>query len=249
MQNFLFVPTTPQDVALFLDIDGTLLDIAPSPEAVTVPDFLSVLLDELSRQLDGALALISGRSLCSIEKLFPGKRDAAGTHGFELRLKGEEKTLTELDIKNFITIVKTRIQNLPGVELEEKTYSLALHFRNSPQYEKEVNAIAEEIYCLDPENLGLIRGKCVTEIVPGAADKGLAIQKFMECEPYKGRKPIFIGDDLTDESGFIMVNRMQGLSIHIGNHSVTSANVSLASPEMLRNWLQELSKSWGAKNQ
>lgn len=231
--------------ALFLDIDGTLLDLAPKPDDVVVPPTLSPLLDALTSRFGGALALVSGRSLEGIDRLFPGGRDAAGSHGAEWRLEGETFASTEVWPDDLTCMIETEAKLLPGVLVEPKSRSIALHFRAAPEHAAALRAVAEAAMRATALPLRLLEGKMVIELVPAGMTKGSAIQRFMVCPPYAGRRPVFIGDDATDESGFVAVNEMGGLSIHVGDDPATAARFRFHSPASLRHWLAGLEQSLG----
>ncbi|EPY00906.1 trehalose-phosphatase [Magnetospirillum fulvum] len=231
--------------ALFLDIDGTLLDLAPTPDVVVVPAGLPQRLQSLSDRLSGAVALISGRSLESIDDLFPGGCDAAGTHGAEWRRSGRVEIVGEQWPAELTWWVKGESRHLSGLLLEEKPCSLAFHFAANPTIESAVRTLALTAAALSPIPLKLVGGKNVFELVPAGIDKGQAIERFLGIPPYAGRIPVFIGDDLTDEDGFRTINRLGGLSAHVGSRD-TSARYRLGSPEEVRQWLTRLDILIGA---
>lgn len=236
-------PTEPA-WALFLDLDGTLLDLAPRPEDVVVPVGLPWLLDSLSRHLGGALALISGRSLEGIDSLFPGGRDAAGSHGAEWR-RGATSATIGLDWHRALTAgLGVAVAALPGVRVETKPCALALHYKANPAARAEVEKIAARLAAAAPLPLRTLAGKDVVELLPTGIDKGRAIERFMAQAPYAGRRPVFVGDDRTDEDGFAMVNRAGGISIKVGPEP-TVARQRLTGPEAVRAWLGCLDQSLG----
>ncbi|MDR3435362.1 trehalose-phosphatase [Telmatospirillum sp.] len=227
--------------ALFLDIDGTLIDLAPHPDDVVVPAGLIALLVALRACLDGALALISGRSLSQIDGLFgAGRFDAAGSHGYEWRTGAEGDRAIAPPAPLFAAVadlVAKEAALLPGLLVERKLYSIALHHRAAPSREPAAWALARTALARLGAGYHLQAGQGVVEIVPAAAEKGMAIERFMRAPPYRGRNPVFAGDDLTDESGFQSVNHLGGWSVHIGGNE-TSASYHLASPQALRRWLE-----------
>ncbi|WP_051002368.1 trehalose-phosphatase [Magnetospirillum molischianum] len=225
--------------ALFLDIDGTLLDLAPAPDDVVVPADLPQRLESLSRRLSGAVALISGRSLENVDRLFPGGRDVAGTHGVEWRRSGKVDIVGAPWPDELTEWIREEARHLTGLLLERKPCSLALHFAANPKIEAEVHSLAMTAAALSPIALKLVRGKNVYELVPAGTDKGKAIERFLSVPPYAGRIPVFIGDDLTDEDGFKTINRLGGLSAHVGSRA-TAARYRLNSPEEVRHWLARL---------
>ncbi len=229
--------------ALFLDIDGTLLDLAPTPAGVRVPPALPASLRALTLSLGGALALVSGRPLGDIDRLFPDRFDAAGTHGAEWRLGGSAQG-AELpgtaDLTLVTALLRDGLNRLPGVRLEHKPLALALHYRAAPQWEAATQALAAQAAQMLGPAYRLQAGKAVVEILPAGAGKGSAIRRFMEHPPYAGRTPVFVGDDLTDEDGFAAVNALGGLSIRVGEGVGSQACYGLPGPAELRDWLVQL---------
>ena len=232
------------DWALFLDIDGTLLDLAPRPELVQVPESLPGLLRALALRLNGALALVSGRPLGAIDALIPGGLDAAGTHGAEWRQGRRIATLAPADptaLHALARDLRARTQGVPGLLVEDKPGALALHYRLAPERETEALRLAEYTARVLGPGYRLQPGKQVIEVLPAAAGKGAAIRRFMAVAPYAGRTPVFAGDDLTDEDGFAAVASMHGIGIRIGPPGVpTRARQRLDSPTALRAWLAAL---------
>ncbi|WP_096702037.1 trehalose-phosphatase [Magnetospirillum sp. 15-1] len=233
------------DWALFLDVDGTLLDLAPKPGEVVVPRTLRPRLETLRRRFGGALALVSGRALSGVDQLFPGGHDAAGSHGAEWRLAGTTTVLADPWPDEVATMVVTAAGLLPGILVERKPRSVALHYRDAPEREPAVKALAEAAIRNAGTELRLLEGKAVIEIASPEADKGMAIDRFMRVPPYAGRRPVFAGDDITDESGFAAVNRLDGLSLHVGRSLVTRAHFRLSTPVSLRRWLARLDQAPG----
>lgn len=237
------IPTlAASEWALFLDIDGTLLDLAPEPDLVTVPADLPALLDRLTIRFGGALSLVSGRTLDSIDRLFPGGRDAVGCHGAEWRM-ADKTSPRPSEVPFAVTApLAAAVARRKGLVMETKGVALAIHFREAPELAEEVRELAAAAITGAPAPLRLQEGKSVIEIVPAQCSKGGAIATFMRQPPYQDRRPIFVGDDLTDESGFETVNGLGGLAIHIGNAPWTAAGFRLSSPIALRRWLSTLEK-------
>jgi trehalose 6-phosphate phosphatase len=230
--------------ALYLDVDGTILDIAPTPQAVEVPDWMVPLLTDLHERLEGAVAFVSGRNIADIDRLFaPLKLPAIGVHGGEIRtpdgkLSYDDALGAELAAaKPFLSVA---IGSLPGVLLEDKHRALALHYRNVPERGREVLKLAELALAQIGPAFALIVGKCVVEIRPRHLTKGQGIERLMQVPPFLGRTPIFAGDDVSDEDAFEAVNRMGGISVRIGEPARTAATCRLSDPEQLRRWLQEI---------
>lgn len=235
--------------AFFLDIDGTLVDLAPIPGTTQVPETLPPLLDALGQHLGGALALISGRDLHDIDRLLPGGRDAAGTHGAQWRLGGAAAALTGFRAEDALRQAAREAARLPGVRVEYKAYAVAFHFRHALEQTVALRALARKTVESAPSPLRIQEGKMVLELLPADADKGGAIEHFLDRPPYRGRRPVFIGDDLPDESGFAAVNKRDGLSIHVGKPGTSLASRSLSSPRAVRRWLTYLHHVWkGARS-
>jgi trehalose 6-phosphate phosphatase len=226
--------------ALFLDFDGTLADIAEHPEAVSFPSALANLLARLRDRLDGALAIISGRPVAVLDGfLAPHQFDMAGLHGAEVRTGGRivhSSAVPSSDLQNAAQALSDRLPPDPGLFIEDKGYSIAVHWRQAPQHEEAALKLAGEIV----NNLGpryrLQKGKAVAEILPANSDKGRAIEILLDQPLYRERRPIFIGDDLTDEDGFGVVNRLNGVSVRVGAGG-TAARYRLANPQAVRNRL------------
>ncbi len=235
-------PPLTADCALFLDIDGTLIDIADHPLDVVVPAGLVSTLRELRIRLGGALALVSGRSLAQIDLLLGETPfDLAGSHGFEWRDgSGQDQVLADRDpaLEKVADQIVTASSGLRGLYVEHKAYSIALHYRSNLELVDQAWALARA----GADSLGpdftLLGGKAVVEIVSAHAKKGMAIERFLAAPPYAGRRPVFAGDDLTDESGFAQVNRDNGVTIRVGRETPeTLAKFSLPSTAALRAWL------------
>lgn len=231
--------------ALFLDIDGTLIELAPRPEAVEVLATLPPLLKTLGRRCGGALALVSGRSLDSIDHLFPHGFDAVGCHGVEWRLGSRHRADGDAPPPALAAVVDAGAAGLPGLQVERKPHTLALHYKAIPDRAEAVRTLAEAAARSVP-GYRLQSGKDVVEILPADASKGMAIARAMAAAPYAGRRPVFAGDDLTDESGFAEVNRMNGITIHVGKNSPTAAQYRVSSPGELRRWLETVNQALGA---
>jgi trehalose 6-phosphate phosphatase len=226
--------------ALFLDFDGTLVDIVERPDAVVVDPALQSVLSRLQERLGGAVAVISGRPVAFLdEKLAPLHLDTAGLHGIEHRIGGRFSPCDPDDhprLRVAVGELRHRIAGRDGLLIEDKGCSVALHWRMVPN-EAE---FARETALALAEGLGdgykIQFGKAVAEILPSASGKGRIITAFMEEAPYRGRRPVFIGDDLTDEHGFEAVNALGGVSIRIGEGDTVAAR-RLATPSELRRCL------------
>lgn len=209
-----------RNIALFLDVDGTLLEIAETPDAVRVPGALRNTLQLASQREQGALALISGRCIRELDRLFsPYVFPAAGQHGFERRDAQGNISQPSID-RNLLRPVREVLVELveehKGLLLEDKGTALALHYRLAPKCESLVRDTM--LKCVAPlaNHFILRNGKCVVEIAPAGYSKRVAVEEFMREAPFAGRTPVFVGDDFTDEEGFEAVNAMGGYSIRVG---------------------------------
>ena len=230
-------------IALFLDVDGTLLEIAAAPDAVRVPAALRNTLQLAAQREDGALALISGRSIADLDRLFaPSTFPASGLHGSERRDFRGHVTRIRVDHSKLQSIREQLSEwaaDRPGTLLEDKGVSVALHFRNAPQFEADAHdVIGRALRALSPTYC-VLPGKCVVELAPASCSKRAAIEAFMDESPFAGRTPVFVGDDVTDEVGFEAVNAMGGYSVHVGTGRHTAARHRFASVTGVVAWLRE----------
>jgi len=237
-------PRTSANWCLFLDVDGTLLDIAPTPDAVVVDPSLAGLLQRVQDALGGAIALVSGRSLEQLDALFaPNAWPAAGLHGLERRAadgrmhqSGPANPALDAARRSLADVVA----RAPGALLEDKGRSLALHYRAAPALEhvlrREIRAIAARL----GSDFHVLEGRRVLEIKPVAASKARAIEAFLAEIPFAGRRPMFIGDDVTDLDGFAAVEAAGGVSIAVGDR--VEAMERVASPRDVRALLADLAE-------
>jgi trehalose 6-phosphate phosphatase len=229
------------DIAIFLDFDGTLVDFARSPDAVHVSSDLKHLLSELNRRSQGALALITGRSLESLDSLLDSPSlCAAGCHGAEWRVQPGEMNAAELGGESLhgARIALRTFADSHNLLLEEKPHSLALHFRNRPTLQDDIDAwIAEQL--AEFSDLRVINGKLVREIQVVGIHKGVAVERFMQHAPFAGRLPVYVGDDVTDEDAFAWVNGAKGVAVKVGSGD-TVAPYQLPDFRAVHNWLEEL---------
>jgi len=233
--------------ALYLDIDGTVLDIAETPDATEVPDFVVPLLAQLGRKVDGAIAFVSGRPIAAIDTLFrPLKLAAVGVHGGEIRMPdgqliADQRLSSQLQAVE--PLLQRAMQQIPGAALENKQCVIALHYRRAPQRGREVLNAAELVVGSLGSEFALSLGKCVVEIRARHLTKGAGLRQLMEQPPFRGRVPIFAGDDTSDEDAFEVVNRLGGISVRVGEVGPTAARYRLADPQQLRGWLLEMAQS------
>jgi trehalose 6-phosphate phosphatase len=227
------------DSALFLDLDGTLIDLAPTPQSVSVPAGLVSILDRLHRSLRGALAILTGRSIQDLDGLLaPLRLPAAGQHGAEIRLARNApiETATSAAVPD---TWRDRLDALARedsrVVVEDKGLTIAVHFRAAPEREPQIRGIAAELAALEPR-FALQNGKCVIELRPYATDKGTALRRYMALPSFAGRRPIVLGDDLTDEPAFRAARSLGGYALPIGPVP-RAAGISLSCPQIVRAWL------------
>src|SRR5215470_12815184 len=212
------------ETAVLLDIDGTLLDLMPTPREVWVPPGLAKTLNRLYRRTGGALALVSGRSLNDIDLIFaPDVFPAVGGHGAEMRIEGDSDAVAshapplDKELKRRLAAIA---KLSPGILLEDKGYSLALHYRLAPHAEKAIYAAVSLIRADLPDApIEVLPGKQVCEIKHSGFTKASGVRELMTHEPFKGRKPLFIGDDVTDETVFAIMPDFDGLSFSVGRRA------------------------------
>jgi trehalose 6-phosphate phosphatase len=226
--------------AWFLDVDGTLLEIEANPDLVTADAALLELLADLCRHYDGAVALVSGRSLEQLDRIFHGLRlTAAASHGLEQRLPdGTRINRASGAPAGCHRRISELAERHPGVVVERKPFSVGLHYRARPELEPVILEAIEKIHSELDNDVRLMRGKMVVEIMPARADKGSAIRSLMEAGPFTGRLPVFAGDDVTDEHGFEVVNELGGMSVRVGSVAGSAAQWQLESVADLRAWLR-----------
>lgn len=232
-------PPLAPDWALFLDVDGTLLDFANAPDAVHVAPELLDALASLQRQLDGAVALVSGRTLEQLDALFaPLQLPAAGLHGLQRRggdAAGPAVSAME-PLRRWRDDAEALVAQFPGALVEDKGPTLALHWRGNPDAAPALRALAEAALPLLPD-YRLQPGNQVIELRPAGADKGAAIDAMLEAEPFRARRPVFIGDDHTDEHGFEIVLARGGIAVLVGDRQPSVARHGLRDPDAVRAWL------------
>jgi trehalose 6-phosphate phosphatase len=216
--------------ALFLDFDGTLVDIAPTPSGVVVPPALPGRLARLRDRLGGALAIVTGRPIADVDAFLPGF-DASGMHGLERRVSGVISRPDFPALADEIEALRQRLARFDRIIIEDKRIGVAVHWRTEPAAEAEARAaIADLARTLGPP-YRVQDGKAVSEIVPGGAHKGDGIRALLTTSPYAGRRPIFVGDDRTDEHGFAAVQALGGVAVKVGD-GPTGAKRRVASVSM-----------------
>ena len=230
--------------AFLLDIDGTLLELAPTPRDVVVPPRLPETLRSLYERTSGALALVSGRSLTDIDVIFaPLQFPAVGGHGAEMRLSLETEAVAsrappmDNDLKKRFTAIAALS---PGIIIEDKGYSIALHYRLAPQFERTIYEAVSAIRSdLPGAPFEVLPGKSVCEIKPVGFTKATGVRELMKHAPFAGRLPLFIGDDVTDESVFEIMPSYKGVSFSVGRQA-HGVDGHFGTPKDVRAWLAQL---------
>ncbi len=233
----------PEAWALFLDIDGTLIDLAPSPDAIVVPTGLPQTLNAIADRLEGALALVTGRALAYADQLFqPYCFPIAGLHGCERRnaQRQVDRIIPTAEFEEMKASLAAAATQWPGVLIEDKGAAIAAHYRQAPQWRVQLTEAVEHHLLQAGQDFTLQRGKMVLEIRPVHANKGSALRAYLEEAPFRGRRPIAIGDDLTDEEMFRVANSFGGHSIRIADlPGSTEAHGIIPSAANLRDVLRK----------
>jgi len=245
------LPTPPllsADVALLLDFDGTLLEIAATPGGVAVGDDLRALLARLSELLDGAVALVSGRPIAQLDRLLhPLRLCAAGQHGLEWR--GNDGMLhhhaAPVVPPEMLDALQAFVTSHPGTILEPKGASVALHYRSRADAGHAASAVVTALADDHPGAWDVLHGKMVVELRPAGVHKGVGIARLLQAAPFEGRLPVFVGDDWTDEDGFDTVNERGGIAIAVGVRQHTRARYGLADVTAVRAWLSRSAAALG----
>ncbi|MDH4131289.1 MAG: trehalose-phosphatase [Gemmatimonadota bacterium] len=235
-------PPPALDWALFLDLDGTLVELAEAPRAVRVEADLLALLKSLREVLDGAVALVSGRSLSDLDRMLGiSQWPAAGQHGLEIRRATGQVTTRPVPSATWGTVRESLwllARRHPGLLLEEKGLSLALHYRQAPRLASHIHRVVRQVVDRAGDGLRVIPGRRVIEVTPAGASKGEAVDSLMATAPFLGRLPVFVGDDVTDEEAFSTVRRHRGVSVKVGP-GPTAASHRLPDVAAVRRWLAQ----------
>ncbi len=231
-------PVLTAEHALFLDFDGTLVALADHPDRIIVPTLLHETLAVLERQLDGALAIVTGRSLESLDSfLAPLKLRAAGIHGAELRQDPLQPAMDVASLGELAARLKARFAGDAHVWIEDKRAAVAVHYRQAPERQNELFAAVTDIVNAQGENLEIISGKCVFEARHHGVGKDTAVRALMANVPFRGRIPVFVGDDRTDEDGIREVQAHGGFGIKVGI-GASDAQWRLSTPVSVLVWLR-----------
>jgi len=243
ISSFTPLPIPDGIFALFLDIDGTLAPIAESPAMAAIPHETIDVLQQLYHRMDGAVAFISGRNVEDIDRMLkPHIFPAAGQHGLEIRIQQPPSQLCADEhklMKKLSDEVAAFNATYPELLFESKGLSIAVHYRNLPQLENIVNECLEKLAERYAPDVLFQTGKMVSEIRLRVTDKGQAIQQILQSPPFKGRLPVFAGDDTTDEDGFKAINALKGISIKVGEGK-TNAAYRVHNPGQIHDWLKDI---------
>ncbi|MBS0532777.1 MAG: trehalose-phosphatase [Proteobacteria bacterium] len=237
-----FAALDPSSIALLLDVDGTLIDIGPSPFEVDVPDTLKSSLERLYALTGGALALVSGRPIRDLDKLFtPLTLPAVGGHGAEMRLAEGASVSRVGDLPQAMrTRLVAAADAAAGIEFEDKGYSVALHYRKAPGYADRLHAHVRASRAAFPEEATeVLPGKMMIEIKRPDVDKGGGIRELMRHKPFHDRTPVFIGDDVTDEAAFAVLPALGGKGYSV-SREFTGLSGIFSAPSEVREALQRL---------
>ncbi len=242
-------PDIPLDrAALFLDIDGTLLDIAPTPDSVIVPRSLVRTLETLVASTKGAVAFVTGRPLAEADRLFDPLRLAGiGGHGAEFRAPQQTEPERTAPLPEPLRRLLLGFGAIaPGILVEDKGASLAIHYRRAPEAEPILRrALVEQRPALAAANLQVLHGKDIFEVKPRWFNKGTALKRMMRLKPFAGRMPVFFGDDTTDEDAFRVLPEFEGIGISVGRR-IKGASHMFDAPEQVRAYLSRIAKRRGS---
>ncbi|HET6321931.1 MAG TPA: trehalose-phosphatase [Hyphomicrobium sp.] len=230
------------EYALYLDCDGTLLDIAPTPNEVRVPPGLVSLLERISAGLDGALAIVTGRQLAEIDTLLaPARFVGAGVHGGELRnfAGGTIARVASALPPSLLDAVIHRTQKLPGIIAEPKGPGLAVHYRQAEHLKDSLEAELRAVLSQYGDELVLSHGRKLFEIIPAGHSKGTALETIAELPIFAGRRPIMIGDDIGDLPAFAAAHRLGGTAMRVAGEQFGRVDVDFLGPSHVIGWLRE----------
>jgi trehalose 6-phosphate phosphatase len=236
----------PHSVALFLDIDGTLLDVALTPSAVHVPPDLAELLGGLSTRLSGAMAIITGRPIAEADDLLrPWKFVAAGVHGGEMRMSATAavQALTPTFSPEMHSDLKAIADAMPGIVLEDKGAGIALHYRLVPDLREPLLATLEALIPKYPGQFTVCEGRKVVEILPTGFSKGRALRKLANLPQFSNRVPVMIGDDISDIDAFRAAEALGGYGMTVAGENFSQAEASFSGPRDVLAWLKKQRRS------
>lgn len=240
-----FARANPHACALFLDVDGTLLELAPTPQDVKVPEGLIALLQRLFVGLDGAVAIVTGRLISDIDFILsPVRLTAAGVHGAEMRNdpnRDIERVGAELP-DAIVKAVRKLAHSIPGVIAEPKGTGLALHYRLAPMAEGEILAALRHALERHSGAFEVVPGKKVFEVVPAGLSKGTALIRLSELPQFRGRVPIMIGDDIGDVPAFAAAEALDGFGLRVAGEQFAASEADFAGPRAVMDWLETFAR-------
>lgn len=233
---------------MFLDLDGTLLEIADTPMGVVVPDALRELLATLRQRLGGAVAIVSGRPIAQLDELLrPLRISAAGQHGLEWR--GVDGVIHQHPAAppppEWVDTLQRFAAAHPGTVVEQKGASIALHYRGRPQCARDAGAAVTALADASPGSWDVLHGKMIVELRPAGVHKGVGIERLLAQPPFTGRPPVFAGDDWTDEDGFAVVNAQGGIAVLVGAGRTSQAPYALPGVPEVHAWLEASAAALG----
>lgn len=236
----------PGSCALFLDMDGTLLEVAPTPKSVRMPDGLPDLLDRLGLALSGAIAIVTGRLIAEADEILaPARLAASGVHGAEMRRAPDddiESATPALDDEVVHALYRIAAR-YPGVLAEPKGAGLALHYRLAPHAEFELLAAIESYLAgYSGGSLSIMRGKRLYEVIPSGLSKGTALATLSELPAFRGRRPIMIGDDIGDEPAFATAEGLGGFGLRVAGEHYGAEMADFAGPKAVVAWLEQMAR-------
>ena len=233
----------PRSVALFLDLDGTLFDITAVPADVSVPAGLSATLGQLQRALGGAVAILTCRKIDEVDRLLaPARIAAAGVHGAELRLQpnGAIEITSASVPESLVRAVDRLASSIPGVFVEHKGIAVTVHYRAVPAMELVLEAELRDLIDTHDTRLVLSHGRRVLELMPQASTKATALERLMREPPFRGRRPVMIGDDLPDEAALATAVTLGGTALKVAGEHFCGGESDFAGPKQVRRWLEDL---------
>lgn len=237
------IANAPRAWALFLDLDGTLLDIAERPEKVIVPAGLAADLDQIRAGLSGALAIVSGRALADIDRfLHPLRFDAAAEHGSNIRLAGNEHAASVgagVDA-SIASAIELAVRVFDGVTVERKETAISVHYRATPHAAEELSEALDRVLTQSGADLRILPGRYVFEFLPSRASKSHAVETLLSSSAFRERAPVFIGDDASDEEACLFVEEAGGIALPVAGEHFSAEHAAFRSPDDVRRWISKL---------